>query len=69
VGEPLLVGVAFLNEALRRIPGVPAIILTGNVGAANAQGLEKSVGGRVSLVRKPVSGAALAAATAELIRP
>src|SRR5208283_1321615 len=66
---PKMSGVAFLNEALRRIPGVPAIILTGNTGAANAKGLEKFVGGRVSLVRKPVSGAALAAAIADLIQP
>jgi PAS domain S-box-containing protein len=65
---PNMNGVMFLNEARRRVADLPAIILTGNTGAVTMQSLEKSIGVSVILIRKPVTGAALAAAIVGLKR-
>ena len=60
---PRMDGVALLDEARLRVPDMPAVILTGNAVVA-AQRIETLA---VSLVRKPVSAAALAAAIAEAV--
>jgi PAS domain S-box-containing protein len=65
---PNMNGVMFLNEARRRVADLPAIILTGNTGAVTMQSLEKSLGVSVIVIRKPVAGAALAAAIVGLTR-
>ena len=64
---PKMTGAAFLDEARRRVPDIPAIILTGDIGAVAARSLQRFSGARVTLIRKPVSGAALFAAIADLV--
>jgi PAS domain S-box-containing protein len=54
-------GLALVREAQARRPGLPAILLTGYAGSGTGTELALSgvIGGRLSLLRKPVSGALL----------
>ncbi len=60
-------GVALIREARRRRPGLPAILLAGYVGDATAASLEGAAGGAFALLRKPATGARLAAEAAALL--
>ena len=64
---PLMNGVALIREARRRRPGLPALLLTGF--ATEAAELEAYGGGDggFSLLRKPITGADLAAEVAALL--
>ncbi|HEV7263923.1 MAG TPA: response regulator [Falsiroseomonas sp.] len=59
---PGLDGVAVIREARRRVPGLPAILLTGYAGEAAEQAVASSLAGSGAfvLLRKPVSGSRLA---------
>jgi CheY-like chemotaxis protein len=56
LGMPGMDGLALIREARRRRNGLPAILLTGSLGAAP----EQAAGDSVTVVRKPVTAAQLA---------
>jgi CheY-like chemotaxis protein len=64
---PGMDGVALIQEAQRRRPGLPAILLTGYAGDAARLAVGEAVGGAFTLLRKPVTGAQLADQVAALL--
>ncbi len=64
---PGMDGVALIQEAQRRRPGLPAILLTGYAGDAARLAVGEAVGGAFTLLRKPVTGAQLADQVAVLL--
>jgi CheY-like chemotaxis protein len=68
---PGMDGVALIREARRRCPGLPAILLTGYAGEAAAMAVGGALDrdGTFALLRKPVTGAALADQVAALLGP
>jgi len=60
-------GVTLIRAAQRRRPGLPAILVTGYAGDAAALAVGQAVDGAFALLRKPVSGAALADRVAALL--
>jgi CheY-like chemotaxis protein len=65
---PGIDGVTLIREAQRRRPGLPAILVTGYVDDAIALASEAPSGGGFTLLRKPVTGTALTAEVARLVR-
>ena len=64
---PRMDGMTFLREAHRRVPGVPAILLTGFATNTAETAIGGSVEGPFTLLRKPVEGRALAERVALLL--
>jgi signal transduction histidine kinase/CheY-like chemotaxis protein len=65
---PGLDGVAVIREARRRRPRLPAILLTGHAGEAVADSTDMlRAGGAFVLLRKPVTGSALAERAGQLL--
>ena len=62
-------GLALLREARRRIPGLPAVLITGNVEASPPVALaEAAAGGPFIALRKPVSARNLLACITQMLR-
>ncbi len=62
-------GLALIEEARRHRPGLPALLVTGHVGDAPGQALERAAsGGPFALMRKPVTPVAVEAQVAALLR-
>jgi PAS domain S-box-containing protein len=62
-------GLALVLEARRRRPGLPAVLITGDAGAAGHHALERVSGsGPFAMLNKPVSAKALTAQVADLLR-
>jgi CheY-like chemotaxis protein len=57
---PGLDGLAVIREVQGRIPGLPAVLLTGYAGDSTALAASGAVSGSFALLRKPVSGQVLA---------
>ncbi|WP_167532073.1 ATP-binding protein [Rhodopseudomonas palustris] len=53
---PAMDGVALIQAAQLRLPGLPTILLTGYAGAGVADALRKAIRGPHALLRKPVTG-------------
>ena len=64
---PGMDGVALIRSAQVRRPRLPAILLTGYAGDGVVDDVAGAVGGSFSLLRKPVSGVALADRIASLL--
>jgi CheY-like chemotaxis protein len=64
---PGMNGLALIQEARRRRPELPALLLTGYADAGVRLALEDVEAGGTALLRKPVSGAALAERAAALL--
>ncbi len=61
---PGMNGLMLIDEARRRVPDVPAVLLTGFADAGFLREIERAQDERTSLLRKPISEEALAACTA-----
>ncbi|WP_090563046.1 ATP-binding protein [Belnapia rosea] len=66
---PGLDGVGLIREAQHRLPGLPAIIVTGYAGDAANLAIGAVVGGPFALMRKPILGARLLDQIAALLSP
>jgi len=64
---PDMDGVSLIQEAQRRRPGLPAILLTGFSTSAADIAVDAAGGGTFSLLRKPIQAHVLAARVAELL--
>ena len=65
---PGMDGLALLREARRRCPGLPALLVTGHAGDADARGFAAAVGeGPLLLLRKPIDPDVLAERVAALL--
>ena len=64
---PGMDGLRLLQEARRRRPELPALLLTGYADASVRLAVEAAGKGRTALLRKPASGAALAERAASLL--
>ncbi len=64
---PGLDGVTLIGEAQRRLPELPAILLTGYATEAAGLAVSGAVPGTFSLLRKPITGSALAERVAILL--
>lgn len=64
---PGMDGLTLLQEARRRRPELPALLLTGYADASVRLAVEAAGKGRTALLRKPASGAALAERAASLL--
>lgn len=65
---PGLDGVTVIREAQRRVPGLPAILITGYVDDVTALAAAAPAGGGFRLLRKPIAGTALAEEVALILR-
>jgi CheY-like chemotaxis protein len=64
---PGMDGLTLIQEARRRRPELPALLLTGYADAGVRLAVEAADAGRTALLRKPVSGTALAERAAALL--
>ena len=64
---PGMNGLALIQEARRRRPELPALLLTGYADASVRLAVEDAETGNTALLRKPVSGVALAERAAALM--
>ena len=66
---PGMNGLMLIQEARQRLPGLPALLLTGYADAGILPRIEGALNGATVLLRKPVSGDELAARAAALLDP
>ena len=64
---PGLDGVALIQQARRRQPGLRAILMTGHAGDAASLAVSGALSGSFTLLRKPVAGPDLADRAAMLL--